>query len=182
MHIVWSAILSWSHVDDIIRIWDIKKGTMSGFKENMNFHKVQEIRFSHTSTHFACSSHLSPRLIPTIYSYLIIISPLCLEGRVLVVFFWQTHQIFSRYSGFLLWHHSVSKICTKLDLKEKRSETIEISSITKVTFVQVSSCSDIRAIRRIAYILSLVSSHSVTFNSTFTLLLIDNMLCCVWSM
>ena len=102
MHIVWSAILSWSHVDDIIRIWDIKKGTMSGFKENMNFHKVQEIRFSHTSTHFACSSHLSPRLIPTIYSYLIIISPLCLEGRVLVVFFWQTHQIFSRYSGFLL--------------------------------------------------------------------------------
>ena len=46
MHIVWSAILSWSHVDDIIRIWDIKKGTMSGFKENINFHKVQEIYFA----------------------------------------------------------------------------------------------------------------------------------------
>jgi hypothetical protein len=43
MHIVWSAVLSWRHVDDIIRIWDIKKGTMSGFKENINFHKVQEM-------------------------------------------------------------------------------------------------------------------------------------------
>ena len=41
MHIVWSAVLSWSHVDDIIRIWDTKKGTRSGLKENMNFHKVQ---------------------------------------------------------------------------------------------------------------------------------------------
>ncbi|XP_028398812.1 lysosomal-trafficking regulator-like [Dendronephthya gigantea] len=40
MHILWSAVLSWNHVDDIIRIWDIKKGTMSSFKENMNFHKI----------------------------------------------------------------------------------------------------------------------------------------------
>lgn len=40
MHVVWSAVLSWNHVDDIIRVWDIKKGTTSGFKENMNFHKV----------------------------------------------------------------------------------------------------------------------------------------------
>ena len=28
-------------MDDIICIWDTKKGTRSGLKENMNFHKVQ---------------------------------------------------------------------------------------------------------------------------------------------
>ena len=42
MHIVWSAVLSWNHVDDIICILDTKKGTASGFKENMNYHKVKK--------------------------------------------------------------------------------------------------------------------------------------------
>ncbi|XP_046848177.1 lysosomal-trafficking regulator-like [Xenia sp. Carnegie-2017] len=40
MHIIWSAVLSWDYVDDIIRIWDAKKGSNVGFMENIDFHKV----------------------------------------------------------------------------------------------------------------------------------------------